>query len=47
MSLSAYILLEPDFTTRERRLISRYLKVKDLIDAIIEGLRKTGMVDLK
>jgi hypothetical protein len=34
MSLSAYILLEPEFNARGRLLISRYLKVKDLIDAI-------------
>jgi adenylate cyclase len=39
--------LEPDFATRGRLLISRYVKVDDLVDTIIEGLRKAGLVDLK
>ena len=39
--------LEPDFTTRGRWLISRYVKVDDLINTIIEGLRKAGLADLE
>jgi len=39
--------LLPDFVTRGRRMISRYVKVNDLVDKIIEGLRKAGLVDLK
>jgi len=39
--------LEPDFATRGRWLISRYVKVDDLVDTIIEDLRKVGLVDLK
>jgi adenylate cyclase len=39
--------LEPDFATRGRWLISRYVKVDDLVDKIIEGLRKAGMADLE
>ncbi len=39
--------LEPDFATRGRRLISHYVKVDDLIDMIVEGLRKAGLADLE
>jgi hypothetical protein len=38
--------LEPDFAARGRRLISHYVKVDTLIDAVIEGLQKAGLVDL-
>ncbi len=37
--------LEPDFAIRGRQLIGRYVKVDDLIDAILEGLRKAGLTD--
>ncbi len=39
--------LEPDFVTRGRRLISHYVKVDDLVDMIIEGLRRAGLVKLE
>jgi adenylate cyclase len=39
--------LEPDFTTRGRWLISRYLKVDDLVDTIIEGLQNAGLADIE
>jgi adenylate cyclase len=39
--------LEPDFAARGRWLISRYLKVDELVDKIIEGLQKAGMADLE
>ena len=39
--------LEPEFATRGRRLISRYLKADDLVDTIIEGLRKAGLADIE
>jgi len=39
--------LEPDFRGQGRRLISRYVKVDDLIDKIIEGLQKAGLDDLE
>jgi adenylate cyclase len=39
--------LEPDFPTRGRWLISRYVKVPDLIDTIIEELRRAGVTDIK
>jgi len=45
-AVSQLLKLEPDFAARGRRLIGSYLKVNDLIDAVIEGLRKAGMVDL-
>jgi adenylate cyclase len=46
-ALSQLLKLEPDFATRGRSLISRYLKVDDLVDSIIEGLRKAGLADLE
>jgi len=39
--------LAPDFATHGRRLISNYVKVEDLVDKIVEGLRKAGLVGLK
>jgi len=39
--------LEPDFATRGRLLISRYVKVDDLVDTIIEGLRQAGLADIE
>ncbi len=39
--------LEPDFAARGRQLISRYVKVDDLVDMIIEGLRKAGLADIE
>ena len=39
--------LEPDFATRGRGLISRYVKVDGLADTIIKGLRKAGLVGLE
>jgi adenylate cyclase len=39
--------LAPDFPSRGRSLISRYVKVDDLVNMINEGLRKAGMVDLE
>ena len=39
--------LAPDFATRGRLLISRYVKVDDLVDMIIEGLQIAGLADLE
>ena len=39
--------LEPDFATRGRWLMSRYVKVNDLVDTIIAGLQKAGLADLE
>jgi adenylate cyclase len=39
--------LEPDFATRGRSLMSRYIKVDALIDKIIEGLQKAGLTDIE
>ena len=39
--------LEPDFATRGRWLIRRYVKVDDLVDTIIEGLRQAGLADVE
>jgi adenylate cyclase len=46
-AVSQLLKLEPNFVTQGRLLISRYLKVDDLIDAIIQGLRIAGLADLK
>ena len=46
-ALSQLLKLEPNFATRGRVLIGRYVKVDEIIDTIIEGLRKAGLVDLK
>ena len=39
--------LQPDFSTSGRLLICRYVKIDDLVDKIIEGLRKAGLADLE
>jgi adenylate cyclase len=39
--------LVPDFATCGRRLIGVYVKVDQVADAIIEGLRKAGLADLE
>jgi len=41
------LTLAPDFATRGRWLIGRYLKVDDLVDTIIEGLQNAGLVDFE
>jgi len=38
--------LEPDFPAKGRRLISRYVKVDELVDKIIDGLQKAGLGNL-
>jgi len=38
--------LAPDFATRGRRMIRRYVKVEALVDSIIEGLKKAGLGDI-
>ena len=46
-AVSQLLELEPNFATRGRWLISRYIKVDDLVDTIIEDLRKAGLADLE
>jgi adenylate cyclase len=46
-AVAELLKLEPDFAIRGRRLISHYVKVDDLADTIIEGLRKAGLVGLE
>ncbi|MBW1784090.1 MAG: hypothetical protein JRL30_25545 [Deltaproteobacteria bacterium] len=46
-ALGELFKLEPNFRGQGRRLISRYVKVDDLIDRIIEGLKKVGLDDLE
>jgi len=44
-TIGELLKLVPDFTGRGRRLISRYVKVDDLIVKLIEGLKKAGLDD--
>jgi len=37
----------PDFASRGRSMISRYVKVDSLVDKVIEGLRKAGLAEFK
>ena len=46
-ALGELLKLEPDFAIRGRRLISHYVKIDDMVDAIIEGLRKAGLDDIE
>ena len=39
--------LVPDFAARGREIISGYVKVDDLVDKIVGGLRKAGLADLE
>ena len=39
--------LEPDFATRGRWLLNRYIKVEELVEKVIEGLQKAGITGLK
>jgi adenylate cyclase len=39
--------LVPDFASRGRRLIGNYVKVDDLTERLIEGLRKAGLADIE
>ncbi|KPK21627.1 MAG: hypothetical protein AMK69_21430 [Nitrospira bacterium SG8_3] len=46
-AIKQLLKLEPDFASRGRWLVKRYLKVDALIDKVIEGLRKAGLPDLE
>jgi hypothetical protein len=46
-AVSQLLKLEPDFATRGRWMVSRYVKVDTLIDMIIEGLREAGFADIE
>ena len=45
-AIDQLLRLDPDFERRGRLLISRYLKVDDLVEKIIEGLQKAGASDI-
>ena len=42
-SASELLELIPDFENRGRRLISNFVKINDLVDDIIEGIKKVGI----
>ena len=44
-AIGEILKLVPDFAARGRCLISSYVKVDDLVDLIIVGLRKAGLAD--
>ena len=46
-AISQLLKLEPNFATRGRGMLSRYVKVDEIIDAIIAGLQKAGLADLE
>jgi len=46
-AVSQLCKLAPDFIAQGRWLIGRYVKVDDLVDGIIVGLRKAGMTDFE
>ena len=46
-AIEELLKLVPDFADSGPRLIGRYVKVDDLIDAIIEGLQKAGLGGLE
>jgi adenylate cyclase len=46
-AISQLLKLVPDFANAGRRLIGSYVKVDNLVDKIIDGLRKAGLGDLK
>jgi hypothetical protein len=39
--------LVPNFNTRGRQMIGRYVKVDGLTDKVIDGLRKAGLADIE
>jgi adenylate cyclase len=46
-AIEELLTLEPDFRGQGRQLISRYVKVDNLIDIIIKGLQKAGLAGLE
>jgi TolB-like protein len=42
-AVSTLVKLKPDFPSRARELIGRYVKVEELVDRMLEGLRKAGL----
>jgi hypothetical protein len=42
-AVNQLLKLEPDFARRGRGPVSRYVKVDDLVDKIMEGLQKGGL----
>jgi hypothetical protein len=44
-AIGEMLKLVPDFASRGRSLMKRYIKVDDLVDSICEGLRKAGLAD--
>ena len=46
-AVSQLLKLEPDFATRGRWLISRYVKIDDLVDRVIEGLGNAGLASIE
>jgi hypothetical protein len=46
-AVSEILRLERDFATQGQLLIRNYVKVCDLVDSVVKGLQKAGLVDLE
>ena len=46
-AVSELLRLERDFATQGQLLIRNYVKVCDLVDSVVKGLQKAGLVDLE
>lgn len=46
-ALDELLDLVADFAPRSRELIGRYVKIAPLIDAVIDGLNKAGLDDVR
>jgi adenylate cyclase len=47
IAVAELLKLVPDFAARARQMIGYYVKVNDLVDMVLEGLRKAGLSDLE
>jgi hypothetical protein len=42
-AVSNLVKLKPDFPSRAREVIGRFVKVEELVNRMLEGLRKAGL----
>jgi adenylate cyclase len=47
IAIEQLLELVPDFATRGREMIGGYVKVEDLVDKIVEGVREAGLADIE
>ena len=46
-AIGQLLILEPEFAARGRQLVGRYVKVDELVDQIVDGLREAGLADAR